>query len=314
MSYGSSSEKILGCCLTVVILIGLASLPWASPASAQDRRTIVLQVNGWRERWQVRRFSDVPFFGAFIGRGTNCSHGQEGVPNLGSPGSGPGVFGDAGWGQIEVSNSDPCASWVEYFAFDFDVQPFTSFPGSKQLEQVVLRYNETERTACQALVWTQGGFQIDLMPCWTNGQGDREEKPEGCLFLRVPSVDWATLPNSEKPLLDLTFRKIGPRGRWDVTDLFRRRVDPGLEPPPEFGGPAPRGWGFALVGAFTDTGQLDAEDNTRCTSRVTDIALEVTFLVPPPPPPGPTVVCGTTTCPPGFVCCGEKGCQLFCLR
>ena len=253
-----------------------------------DRQTVVLRVSGWNENNTIRSFSDTPVIGTFIGHGIDCSHGGAGPRNA-SPPSGPGVFGDAGWGQVEVSNSDSCVSWVRRFAFDFDIQPFTSFPGLKQLERVVLRYNENETPDCFALVFTQGGFLVDTLACWTNGNGDREEKPEGCLFLRVPSVDWGTLPDDRpKSLLDVTFRKIGPRGRWDVTDLFRRRVMPGLESPPQAGGPAPRGWGFALVGAFTDTDHLDARDNTRCTSHVTDLALEVTFVViPAPPNPGP---------------------------
>lgn len=243
-------------------------------------------MSGWRQDNTTRLFSDTPVIGTFNGHGVDCSHGIS-FPKTGSPPSGSNVFGYAGWGQLELGNKDSCVSWVMRFAFDFDLQPFLSIPGFKQLQRVVLRYDEHEAPTCEGLIYTQGGFLVDLPPCWTNGEGSREEKTEGCLLLRVPSVDWATLPNdSPTPLLDLSFFKIGPRGRWDVTELFRRRVMPGLQPPSELGGPAPVGWGFALAGAFTDTSQLDARDNTRCTSRVTDIALEVTYVVPVPSAPG----------------------------
>ena len=270
-------------------LIGINQMPSPKP----ERRTVVLRVSRWEENNTIRSFSDTPVIGTFTGHGTDCSHGVA-APASTSPPSGPGVFATPGWGQIEGdghSGNDSCVSWVRRFAFDFDVQPFTSVEGRKQLEQVVLRYNENEAPACFALVFTQGGLLFDHMRCWTNGHGDPVAKLEGCLFLRVPSVDWGTLPNNRpKPLLGVTFRKIGPGGRWDVTDLFRLRMEPQFEPPPELGGSAPRGWGFALVGAFTDTNQLDARDNTRCTSLITDIALEVTFLVIPPDGGPPEVI------------------------
>ncbi len=274
-------------------LIGIDQMPPAEP----ERRTVVLRVSRWNENISTRSFDDVPVTGTFTGHGTDCSRGGAFHPST-SPGSGPDVFGEAGWGQIEGdghpgSNSDSCVSWVRRFAFDFDLQPFTSVEGDKQLERVVLRYVETETpiVTCYALAYTQGGFFVDPLTCWTSGNGNHEDKPQGCLFLRVPSVDWGTLPdNRPKPLLNMSFPKLGPRGAWDVTALFRRRVMPGFEPPPELGGSAPLGWGFALVGAYADTSQLDAEDNTRCTSHVADIALEVTFTVLPAPPPGEPLI------------------------
>ncbi|WP_205083254.1 hypothetical protein, partial [Paracraurococcus ruber] len=247
-----------------------------------DRRTVVLRVNNWIADWKLRSFSDVPLIGTFTGRGIDCSRGFQLPPSAAMPTSGPNVVGDAGWGQVEINNSDSCQSWVRIFAFDFDVQPFKSIPGVKQIEKVELSYKEGETplNSCHTLIWTQGGTFAENLRCWTNGQGDPEEKTEGCLYLRVPSVNWAVQP--DRSLLDLAFHKVEVRGRWDVTDLFRRRVEPGLTPPPELGGPAPQGWGFALAGVFTDTSQLDARDNTRCTSRAGDIALEVSFVVVPP--------------------------------
>lgn len=265
-------------------LIGVNQIPMPEP----ERRTVTLRVSRWNENNTVRAFSDVPVIGTFTGRGTDCSRGR-GIGPSASPPAGAGAYGDAGWGQVEGSgrpgsNSDSCVSWVRRFAFDFDLGPFTSVPGLKQLERAVLRYDEAETpvAACHALVYTQGGYLFDPLTCWTNGAGNRQDKPQGCLFLRVPSVDWGPLPNDRpKPLLGTTFRKTAPRGGWDVTDLFRARAMPGLTPPPELGGSTSLGWGFALVGSFTDTGQLDAEDNERCTSRATNIGLEVTFVVIP---------------------------------
>jgi hypothetical protein len=78
----------------------------------------------------------------------------------------------------------------------------------------------------------------------------------------------------------MTFNKLERRGAWDVTDLMRLRINPGLTPPPEMGGSA-LGWGYMLVGTISDTSNLDAEDNTRCSSMMRDIRIELTFTVAP---------------------------------
>jgi hypothetical protein len=240
--------------------------------------TLVLRTNRWATSKTIRSFSDVPFLGTFIGRGTDCTHGAS------APADGAGTNQDfiarAGWGQIEGdghpgSNSDQCVSWIQRVAFDFDATPFTSIPVRKSLDRAVLRYGESAASSCMALVYTQGGYLVDSLPCWTNGEGEPEPKPGGCLALKVPDEDWTTQPTGERTLAlnPMSFNQTGPAA-WDVTGLFNSRVNPGL-------GQGPTGWGYVLVGTPLDTSQLDANDNTRYTSFVSDVRLEVAYTVPP---------------------------------
>jgi hypothetical protein len=259
----------------------------AAPIPPQPKTvTVVLRANASYWYWHERRFSDVPVIGTFTGHGTDCSHGGT-IGGPGGPVSGPGVIGVAGWGQVEGNghpdaNSDSCVSWVAAFGFDFDLSPFTSVPGAKTIDRAVIRYNEAAEPACQSLVYTQGGFLVDSdIPCWSSGSGAPEDKPDGCVVLRIPSVDLGTLaPGQSWPFNSRTFSKVDRRGSWDVTDLLRSRVNPGLIPPPEAGGPE-GSWGYALIGTFMSTSDLDAEDNTRCSSLITDIRMELTFTVRP---------------------------------
>ena len=125
------------------------------------------------------------------------------------------------------------------------------------------------------MIYTQGGYLVDPLPCWTNGDGHREPKPNGCLSLKVPSEDWIRNPTGNRPVnwQDAPVRKVGG-STWDVTDLFRGRHVPGL-------GQLPTGYGYMLIGDPLDVGGLTADDNTRCTSALSDVRLEVTFTVPP---------------------------------
>jgi hypothetical protein len=265
-------------------IIGINAAPLPPPGP--QTMTVLLRVSASYLQFSERRFSDVPVIGTFTGHGTDCSHGI-GAVRLPGPLSGPDVAGVAGWGQVEGNghpdaNSDSCVSWVTRFGFDFDLSPFTSVPGIKTIDKAVLRYDETEQPACATLVYTQGGFLVDSdIPCWSGGSGAREDKPDGCLVLGVPSVDLGTISAADVwPTTGMTFNKLDPRGAWDVTDLMRTRVNPGLTPPPEMGGSA-LGWGYMLVGTISDTSNLDAEDNTRCSSMMRDIRVELTFTVTP---------------------------------
>lgn len=260
-----------------------------SPAPpAPYTKTVMLRVNARYFQWSERRFNDVPVTGTFTGHGTDCTRGGAAV---GPPGPvlGPDVIGVAGWGQVEGNghpdaNSDSCVSWVARSGFDFDLTPFTSVPGIKSVDRAVFRYKEEAQPRCMTLIYTQGGFLVDSdIPCWSSGNGSPQDKPDGCVVLRVPTVDLATIPATQVwPLTSTTFTKVDPRGAWDVTDLFRRRVNPALFPPPEAGGSINTGWGYALTGQIGDTSALDAEDNTRCTSLISDIGIELTFTVTPP--------------------------------
>ena len=260
----------------------------AAPIPPQPQTiTVVLGVSGSYQQFSERRFSDVPVIGTFTGHGIDCSHGGSPI-RLPGPVSGPDVGGVAGWGQVEGNghpdaSHDSCVSWVSRFGFDFDLSPFTSVPGAKTIDRAVLRYNEAVQPFCQTLVYTQGGFLVDSdIPCWSSGSGAPEDKPDGCVVLRIPSVDLGTVsPQQVWPLTAMTFSKVDRRGTWDVTDLFRQRVNPGLIPPAEAGGPMNLGWGYALTGQFGDTSDLEARDNTRCASLITDIRLELTFTVLP---------------------------------
>jgi hypothetical protein len=121
---------------------------------------------------------------------------------------------------------------------------------------------------------------------WTSGSGAAQDKPDGCVVVRVPSVDWVKSP----PALLIPFitdarspapKKLGAR-EWDVTNAFRWQYDPsnrGLIAPGTT--PPPIGFGFLLTGE-PDLNGLDADDDTRCTSTVSDIKLNLTFTVEDP--------------------------------
>ncbi|WP_224364236.1 hypothetical protein [Hyalangium versicolor] len=244
------------------------------------QHTLVLRADRVFTWHTVRRFSDVPVLGPFIGRGIDCSHGW--LPQGLAVGSGESLIAVAGWGQVEGNghpgaSTDPCMSWVSQLTLNFDTRPFDTLP-RKTLDRAVLAYREQAASECVALVYTQGGFLVDPLPCWTDGDANPEFKPNGCLSLRVPNEDWVrSPPNRAIGWFDSTFGvgKSGPSS-WDVTGLFRGRHMPGLGQPD-------MGVGYMLTGDPLTVGNLSAEDNTRCTSALSDIRLEVTYTVPPIP-------------------------------
>ncbi|KKB06742.1 hypothetical protein VE25_21500 [Devosia geojensis] len=263
-------------------MIGINAGP--PPPRPAETRTVVLNVSASNENSSHRYFKDIPVIGTFTGHGISCYGGTR------SPDD------SAGWGQVEGTGhpdggTDPCASWILRLAFDFDLAPITSVAGSMTIDRAILRYTENALpSAFCALVYTQGGFLVDPLPCWSNGQGVPEEKPDGCVVLRVPDIDWRTLPHDQHmPLTQTTFSKVEPRGAWDVTDLLHQRLNPGLQPPPELGGAVSLGVGYVLVGTPLDTANLSGDDNTRCSSHISDLRLEVTFTVHPDGEPGPIV-------------------------
>lgn len=269
-------------------IVGINPAPRPPPPPPQPHQeTLILYASRWVENTSIRRFSDVPVIGAFIGQNVDCTHGYAYTPPR-PPDSGPGIFGEAGWGQVEGNGhpdggTDPCTSWVWRFGFDFNATPLVLIPGNKTVDRAILRYSETALQYCAVMVYTQGGFLADAgIPCWSNGDGAPEDKPDGCVALRTASVDWNDFPRDQPiPLTDMTFAKAGQRGAWDVTDLFRQRLNPGLQPPPELGS-RPLGFGYILVGTPLDTSNLTAEDNTRCSSYISDVRLELTVTITPP--------------------------------
>ena len=74
-------------------------------------------------------------------------------------------------------------------------------------------------------------------------------------------------------VLDVPTPKLGSAS-WDVTNLFFKRHLPGF-------GQAPTGSGYMLIGDALDVANLTAEDNTRCTSHVSDVRLDVTYTIAP---------------------------------
>lgn len=263
-------------------LLGSRELPDMSGLPESQRpgqHTLVLRVDNSAVYMRVRSFSDVPFFGIFIGRNVDCTHGRD--PGSRPPVSaGPDFTGIVGWGQIEGdghpdSSSSACVAWVIRMALNFDVSPFMAIP-VKTFDRAVLAYREQEAPSCYALAYTQGGYLIDSMPCWTTGRGARENKPNGCLAFKVPSEDWIRHPTGDRPVDwqdSPSARKIGASA-WDVSDIFRARHIGGL-------GPNQSGYGYMLVGETLNVDEMTAEDNTRCTSVLSDVRLEVTYTVPP---------------------------------
>ena len=242
------------------------------------QHTLVLRADRVFTWVTARHFSDVPFLGIFIGRGVDCSHGRT-AETL-SQGSGESLVAIAGWGQVEGNghpgaSTDPCMSWVNQLAINFDTRPFDTLP-RKTLERALLAYREQAASSCAAMVYTQGGFLPDSLPCWTDGDANPELKPNGCVSLRVPNEDWVrNPPNRALGWFDSNFGvgRSGPSS-WDVTGLFRGRHMPGLGRPDT-------GIGYMLIGDPLSVRDLTAEDNTRCTSVLSDLRLEVTYTVPP---------------------------------
>ena len=243
------------------------------------QHTLVFRVNHSLLQSTTKSFSDVPFIGTFIGRGVDCRHGFTLTTNTGV--SGANFTAIVGWGQVQGdghpdSSKDQCVSWISRLAIDFDVSQFTSIP-QKSFNRAVLAYNEQVAPACMTLVYTQGGFLADSMPCWTDGHGRPENKPNGCLLLRVPSEDWVQRPPPGDRAIefhDFPAQKVAPSS-WDVTSLFQAQHLTAL------GQTSIENPSYLLLGDPLDISNLTARDNTRCTSIASDIRLEITYTVPP---------------------------------
>jgi hypothetical protein len=180
----------------------------------------------------------------------------------------------AGWQQYE-QDGDPCFSETTDLAVKFD----TSLLGRIQDEMItraVLTYDERPATAC---------FQeLGGSSCWTSGSRQPENKPNGCIVVRIPSTDWtAAAPTGDFPYLAHptgrpTVRRLDVRS-WDVTEPFRWQEQVGAMPLQPPTGPAlSKGFGYLLTGGLT-TGQLDAEDNTSCLSELSKIRLRMTYTI-----------------------------------
>jgi hypothetical protein len=191
-------------------------------------------------------------------------------------GSHPGAFrllaGLVGFGQAELSDSSRCGAWIAHLAVQFEKGPLDKVP-HKTITRAVLTYDEAPAEICP-LVSTQ------FSPCWSDGDGNEEVKPDGCVIVRLPTWDWRTpipeglIPFSHNPLPPVV--RLGTR-EWDVTQPYKIQTETYT-----FGEQPVAGKGFLLTGWPESLDDLTGDDNTVCFSKVTNIQLHVTYTVPPP--------------------------------
>ncbi len=180
-----------------------------------------------------------------------------------------------GWMQYE-DDGTPCMAESSQVAVQFDTRVFERIPG-KVVNRAVLIYDERQASGCN--VGLPGGG-----PCWTSGSRQPENKPNGCVVVRVPATNWAVSPPSgEFPFVTHpsgrpTVIRLDSRS-WDVTEPFRWQKERGAMPLQPLDGPALNsGFGFLLSGGLT-IGQLQAEDNTNCLSTLANVRLQLTYTV-----------------------------------
>jgi len=180
-----------------------------------------------------------------------------------------------GWLQYE-DDGTPCMAESSQVAVQFDTKLFERIP-DKVINRAVLIYDEQQATGCN--VGLPGGG-----PCWTSGSRRPENKPNGCVVVRIPATNWAVSPpNGEFPLVAHpsgrpTVTRLDPHA-WDVTEPFRWQKERGAMPlqPPGVPG-LNSGVGFLLSGGLT-IGQLQAEDNTNCLSKLSNVRLQLSYTV-----------------------------------
>jgi hypothetical protein len=212
----------------------------------------------------------------------------------------------SGWRQEEGALRDE--AWVGHTLVNFDLAP----EQRKGWTRATLTFNEAERQ-------------------WTNGDGKRQEKPDGCVVVRLPSVDWtqSPLPRPFPYITDPRIpapKRLGPR-EWDVTEPLRWQLDPAARPLSQPGTSPPNpGFGFLLTGGLS-IDQLTGDDDAACWSTVSEIFLNLDLppnvtgvtndisdlgrKIGPGQPPaditdlgrkvGPDLPYGADTCKQGFV-------------
>jgi hypothetical protein len=179
-----------------------------------------------------------------------------------------------GWAQIE-RDDEPCVSETNDLAVKFDTSLLRRIQ-DEMITRAVLTYDEQPATVCLP--------ELGGSSCWTSGSGRPENKPNGCVVVRIPSTDWtAAAPTGDFPYLAHpsgrpTVRRLDARS-WDVTEPFRWQEQLGAMPlQPPTGPPLSKGFGYLLTGGLT-TAQLDAEDNTSCLSLLSKIRLRMTYTI-----------------------------------
>jgi hypothetical protein len=184
------------------------------------------------------------------------------------------LLGTVGWGQVEWYGN-PCGASIMQVAVKFETAPLDRIR-DKRIQRVILTYDEAPGKFCQTVY----GFQQNA--CWQSGSGTAQNKPEGCVIVRVPSGPWISDRKRLLPVLGAKpeVRRVSTR-ECDVTEPFRWQKEPGAAPLNGNGGT-----GFVLTGSPTSLDQLTAQDNTNCYSAVTNIRLLVTYTVSPGCGPG----------------------------
>ncbi|MDP9070082.1 MAG: hypothetical protein M3N68_02100 [Actinomycetota bacterium] len=190
-----------------------------------------------------------------------------------APGPGPAQDFWVGWGQLELTNSDPCHASVVETAVLFDTGPLDEVP-VKDINRAVLTYDEAEGQGC----YVTEAFGVRQIPCWRSGTGFSQQKPAGCVgALRMPTVDWINdAPPGLIPYITPPgVRRLTPR-EWDVSEDYRDQYTRRAP----LGGSALPPFGFLLAGG-PSLDDLSGEDSTSCYSWISNIRLHLTYTVPP---------------------------------
>ncbi|MGI5129712.1 hypothetical protein ACQEVB_23090 [Pseudonocardia sp. CA-107938] len=189
--------------------------------------------------------------------------------------------GTVGFGNTELPAGTRCGATNFQVALDFDDSPLRQIP-QVRIDNAKLTYDESPAPFCPLVLGQD-------TPCWSSGGGSPEQKPNGCVEIKLPTVDWikspppGLIPYSGDP--NPARNRVDPH-TWDVTEPFRWQLNPSNRPLTPPGTPAaPSGFGFLMAGAI-HIDQLDGNDNTVCISQVSNVSLRVTYTVfkegPPP--------------------------------
>jgi hypothetical protein len=174
---------------------------------------------------------------------------------------------EVGWTQVEI-DGDPCLAASAQVAVLFDTRPLDRVPAIV-INRAVLAYDEVPSRSC----YTAPGPDPS---CWRSANSEPQDKPEGCVVVRVPTWDWRNvappnpIPYSTDP--HPTIVRLATR-EWDVTEPFAWQYTPGAAPLEAVGT-----YGFLLASGLS-LEQLEAEDNSSCLSIVSNIRLLVTYTV-----------------------------------
>jgi hypothetical protein len=198
--------------------------------------------------------------------------------------------GRVGWGQ-----GDGLFALVRQLAVHFDTAPLDRTP-EKRIDRAVLTYDESPNCADPPFADDSGAGRY-ITTCWANGDGEPQDKPNGCVVVRVPAQAWRDTPPATAGLRPYithpsgrpTVTRLGPRA-WDVTEPFSWQTVPdSMEVSNPAGLPLSSGHGFLLTGEITSLDQLTGDDSTFCLSTVSTIRLQVIYTVPAEGGPGPIV-------------------------